>query len=156
MITAGGFAAIIITTAVPRGHKGAGTISTKCVTAVVAGLRAAGRAGTTPLVYLSGAFSPAPGAPPLGCFPSCLVSLFNVKGMVLDNNAVQRFLATEAVEVPFTVVRMGMVGDAPSKGVLKAVPKNSGGKVTFTDVATLLLGLAFGGGHTRAFLFAQY
>ena len=79
-----------------------------------------------------------------------LINLLGIKGLITDNNNVLDYLLTEMKDKgSWTFVRMAMVADAASKGVIKPIKGNSPPKVIFSDVAKYCVDTAFNSESSR-------
>jgi hypothetical protein len=143
---------IIITSALAR-NESFRPLNTNLVPTIVKALEYNGRLGSTKIVYLSGAFSTEKAkktdkesAPLSCCLSCCVIPCFGIQAMVRDNNNVGNYLLHDCnPATQFTIVKMGYVSDAKSKGK-KLVPviggKDPNQKVTFEDMGNLLVEIA--------------
>jgi hypothetical protein len=151
--------AIIVTTTVGKTNNLV-ALNQLVVPELVNALSEDGRLNACKIIYLSGAFSPNPPDESYGCFFSCLMNCFNLKGQVYDNSAVMRYLFTSSADLSYTVVKMGGVGEKPSKGRIagkKCATGEMGASVTFTDVGVFLVAIAMGdANHSRETIVMEY
>ena len=140
--------AIIVTSSLGRGTNQPVLFNQVIIPKMVEALKEDNRAQHCRLLYLSGAFSPEYPFDYYPCVFSAIFTTIFIKGAVLDNTAVQKYLHETSTEVCYTVVKMGMVTEGNSKGKLipyKSVTGDYGAvfrPITFTDMATLLLEIA--------------
>lgn len=160
--------AIIITSALAR-NESFRALNTNLVPTIVKALEYNGRLGSTKIVYLSGAFSTEKAkktdkesAPLSCCLSCCVIPCFGIQAMVRDNNNVGNYLVHDCnPATQFTIVKMGYVSDAKSKGK-KLVPviggKDPNQKVTFEDMGNLLVEIATSNKPelNRQIVFAKY
>lgn len=142
------------------------------VPAIVEALSENGRLDTCHLIYLSGAGSPnTPSAHAVsyGTLFSWIIWIAKIKAAVFDNSATHDYFHSTPEALDFVVVKMGMVSEGESKGVLVGVKCSEdqpwgafeviGSKgVTFVDVGNFLVSIAidemkFG---KREFLLMEY
>ena len=145
--------AIIITTANAR-RLPETDLNIKLVPWIIEELRNQNRLEQVRLVYLSGLFAHPPDSPP-GFMDSLMAGIFvpmlGIKAQVIDNKKVTAHLydaATREKKLNFAIVRMGMAGEAPSKGRLKISTKPAG-SVTFRDMGVFLVELSHDLGEAK-------
>jgi hypothetical protein len=116
--------------------------------AVVGGLEAEGRLGACTFIALGGVLLAEPGGAVTGWPYVAIAALLRllVPAMFRDARMALAYLfGSTPPAFSFTLVRMGLVAEAPSRGVLAAEATQGGrqrGTLTFGDVATALMALA--------------
>jgi len=137
---------IIVVSALPS-KAPRSSLNSQAVPAMVSALQEIGLFDRCRLVYLSGLFV-APAAEPnpwwFRLLTSLLVPLLGIRAAIEDNRAVTHYLFSEAKGLAWTIVRMGEVKEAPSRGIPMIPVTYFPGQVTFTDMALFLVQLAHG------------
>ena len=145
--------AIVIASGNPPGSPET-DLNFKLVPWMVEELRNENRLEKVRLVYLSGYLALPPDSPPSPGYMDNFSPggpFFAIRAAVMDNTKVTAYLYEEASrdeKLDFTIVRMGMVTEAPTKGRLK-IGQKPADSVTFRDMGVFLVELSHDLGQAR-------